>query len=105
MNEGLMNIILACIPVLGVIITYFIVPFIKTSVSEKKLLQYKEWAILAVKCAEMIIKESGRGEDKKEYVMNFLNDMFNKHKTVITKDQLEILIEAAVKEMKEIESR
>ena len=105
MNEGLMNIILACIPVLGVIITYFIVPFIKASVSEKKLLQYKEWAILAVKCAEMIIKESGRGEDKKEYVMNFLNDMFNKNKTVITKDQLEILIEAAVKEMKEIESR
>jgi LL-H family phage holin len=105
MSEGLMNIILACIPVLGAIITYFVVPFIQASVSEKQLLQYKQWCDLAVRCAEMVIQESGRGEDKKEYVVRFLNDLFNKNKIVITKDQLEILIEACVKEMKENESK
>ena len=105
MNEGLFNVLLTLIPVLGAIITYFVVPFIKSSVSEKQLAQYKEWAILAVKCAEMIWKESGRGEDKKAYVVDFLNNMFNKNKIVITEQQMEILIEAAVKEMKEIESK
>ena len=105
MNEGLFNIILTLIPVFGAIITYFIVPFIKSSISEKQLAQYKEWAILAVKTAEMLWRESGRGEDKKQYVVNFLNDMFNKNKVVITDQQLEVLIEAAVKEMKEIESK
>ena len=105
MNEGLFNIILALIPVFGAIITYFVVPFIKSSVSEKQLIQYKEWAILAVKCAEMLWKESGHGEDKKAYVVDFLNDMFNKNKIVITDQQLEVLIEAAVKQMKEIETK
>lgn len=105
MNEGLFNVILTVIPVIGAIITYFIVPFIKSSVNEKQLAQYKEWAKLAVKTAEMLWKESGRGEDKKDYVVKFLNDMFNKNKIVITEQQMEILIEAAVKEMKEIETK
>ena len=105
MNENLFNIILTIVPVIGAIITYFIVPFIKSSVSEKQLIQYKEWAKLAVKTAEMLWKETGHGEDKKAYVISFLNDMFNKNKVVITEQQMEILIEAAVKEMKEIESK
>ena len=49
-------------------------------------------------------KESGHGEDKKEYVTDFLNKTFNANGMAITKQQIEILIEAAVKEMKEIES-
>ena len=105
MNQNLFNVILTVIPVIGAIITYFIVPFIQSSVSEKQLTQYKEWCVLGVKCAEMIFKESGRGEDKKAYVVSFLNDMFNKNKVVITEEQLEVLIEACVKEMKETESK
>lgn len=105
MNENLFNVILTVIPVIGAIITYFIIPFIKSSVSEKQLAQYKEWAKLAVKTAEMLWKETGHGEDKKSYVVSFLNDMFNKNKVVITEAQMEVLIEACVKEMKEIESK
>ena len=105
MNENLFNVILTVIPVIGAIITYFIVPFIKSSVDEKQLAQYKEWTVLAVKTAEMLWRETGRGEDKKAYVISFLNDMFNKNKVVITEQQMEILIEAAVKEMKEIENK
>lgn len=105
MNEGLFNVILTIIPVIGAIITYFIVPFIKSSINEKQLAQYKEWSLLAVKCAEMLWKETGHGEDKKAYVVAFLNDMFNKNKIVITDEQLNILIESAVKIMKENESK
>lgn len=105
MNENLFNVILTVIPVIGAIITYFIVPFIKSSVDEKQLAQYKEWAKLAVKTAEMLWRETGHGEDKKAYVIEFLNNMFNQNKVVITEQQIEILIEAAVKEMKEIENK
>ena len=105
MNEAIFNVVLTIIPVIGAIITYFIIPFIKSAISEKQLAQYKAWTMLAVKCAEIIFKESGHGEDKKAYVVNFLNDMFNKNKVVITESQMEILIEACVKEMKEIESK
>lgn len=99
MNEGLFKIILAFIPVLGTIITYFVVPYIKTSIGTEKLAQYQEWATLAVKCAEMLWIESGKGEEKKAYVVDFLNNLFNKKKIVITDEQIEILIEAAVLEL------
>lgn len=104
MDGKFFEVILTLIPVLGAIITYFIVPYIKTNIDSVKLAQYKEWATLAVKTAEMLWKETGHGSDKKEYVTDFLNKTFNANGVVITKQQIEILIEAAVKEMKEIES-
>lgn len=104
MDSRLFEIILALIPVLGAVITYFIVPYIRTIIDAAKLAQYKEWASLAVKTAEMLWRETGHGEDKKTYVVNFLTDMFNSRKIVITEEQMNVLIESAVKEMKEITS-
>lgn len=102
MDNRLFEVILALIPVLGAIITYFIIPYIKTNMDSAKLAQYKEWATLAVKSAEMLWRETGHGEDKKTYVVNFLTDMFNSRQIVITEEQMNVLIESAVKEMKEI---
>lgn len=100
MNENLFEIISTVIPVLCAIITYLFVPYIKASIDSEKLSQYKEWTALAVKTAEMLWTETGHGEDKKSYVSAFLNHMFNKKKTVITEEQLNILIESAVRELK-----
>ena len=75
-------------------------PYIKAVIGNEKLNQYKEWTELAVKCAEMIFNEKGMGKDKKKLVIEFLTEKFNKKKTVITEEQLNILIEAAVKHMK-----
>lgn len=99
MEEGLFKILLTIIPVLGTIITYFIVPYIKANIDFKRLEQYKEWTTLAVKSAEMLWKGTGYGDEKKEYVVDFLNDMFNSEKTVITEEQINILIESAVQEL------
>lgn len=103
MNENLFQIILSAIPVIGALITCFILPYMKANIDSTKLTQYKEWATLAVKAAEMLWRETGQGKDKKAYVIRFLNDLFNSRKIVITEEQLNVLIEAAVKEMKEIE--
>ena len=100
MNENWFDLILAVIPVLGAIITGFIIPLIREKIGSEKLAKYEEWAIQAVQAAEMLFSEKGMGKTKKEYVVNFLNEMFNKNKVVITPSQIEILVEAAVKQMK-----
>lgn len=105
MDNRLFEIILALIPVIGTILTVYIIPLIKEKIGNEKLAKYEYWASMAVNCAEMIFKEQGMGADKKEYVVNFLNDMFNKKKVVITKEQIEILVESAVKEMKLSENK
>lgn len=99
MNENLFQVILTLISVFGAIVTYFIIPYIKTNIDSVKLSQYKEWATLAVKTAEMLWKETGHGEDKKAYVVDFLTNMFNSKKVVITKEQMNVLIESAVQEL------
>ena len=100
MDENLFNIILLLIPVIGSVITYFVVPYLKTVINNENLKQYKEWTTLTVKCAEMLFPERNMGENKKEYVINFLNNMFNKNKVVITEKQIEVLVEACVKELR-----
>lgn len=103
MDEKLFQIILMLISILGTIITGFLIPFIKEKIGAEKLAKYEYWANLAVQAAEMLWTESGRGADKKQYVVNFLNEMFNKNKVVITEQQIEILVESAVKQMKMVE--
>lgn len=100
MDEKLFQIILMLIPILSAIITSFVIPFIREKIGSEKLVKYEYWATQAVQAAEMLFNEKGMGKTKKEYVVNFLNEMFNKNKIVITEEQLDILIEAAVKQMK-----
>lgn len=99
MDDRLFQLILAIIPVLGTIITVFIIPLLKEKIDADKLAKYKEWANLAVKCAEMLWTETGHGADKKQYVVDYLNNMFNSKKTVITEEQLNVLIESAVQSL------
>ena len=99
MNETLFQIVLCLIPIFGIIITTFVIPLIKSKVDAEKLNKIVKWTGYAVKCAEMIYNESGQGKLKKEYVINFITNMFNKDKVVITYEQMEILVEAAVQEL------
>lgn len=104
MDQRIFDLIIAIIPVLGVILTSFIIPYFKEQIGNEKLNKYQEWANMAVKAAEMLFTESGMGKEKKEYVVKFLTEQFNKNKVVITEEQMNILIESAVKMMKETEN-
>lgn len=104
MDKKIFDLILAIIPVLCVILTSFIIPYFKEQIGNEKLNKYQEWANMAVKAAEMLFAESGMGAEKKEYVVKFLTEQFNKNKVVITEEQMNILIESAVKSMKETEN-
>ena len=100
MDDRLFQIILAVVPVLCTILTAYIVPYIKAKIGTEKLSKYEYWVNIAVKAAEMIWTETGHGTDKKQYVVEFMNNMFNSKKIVITEEQINLLIESAVKNMK-----
>ena len=87
------------LPLLCAIITIYIIPLIKERIGSEKLEQCASWAKIGVEAAEMIWRESGQGKLKKEYVVEFLTDIFNKKKIIITAEQLDALIESAVLEL------
>lgn len=100
MNQKLFDLLMATIPVLGVIVTSFIIPYLKELIGNEKLEKYEYWVNAAVHAAEMMWTESGKGEEKKAYVIQFLTEKFNKNKINITEEQMSVLIEAAVKQLK-----
>lgn len=83
------------IPILGAIITYILVPLILQKTTKEQRNNIYFWVKIAVGAAEQIYKEKGQGKLKKEYVVDFLvSKGIN-----ITIQELDVLIEAAVKEL------
>lgn len=76
-----------------------VLPKIKESIGEEKFNKIVEYVGYAVNAAEQIFKDAGLGEKKKEYVLNFINEQLNKLNYSITEEELNILIESAVKDM------
>lgn len=102
MNEQLFNIILLTIPIIGAVITGILVPYIKTKISATQMDEIVKWVTKAVQAAEVLFGTPKSGEEKREYVINFIDKMFNSKKEVITKDQIRILLESAWKQMNNV---
>jgi hypothetical protein len=100
MDERILNIIVGAIPVLMAIVTYFVLPLLKAKIGAANIANIEKWIIYAVECAEMIYKnETGKGLDKKKYVVDFIDNMFNSKKVVISKEQINVIIEAVLAEL------
>ncbi len=100
MNEQVFNIILLLIPVIGAIITGILIPYIKTKISVTQMDEIIKWVTKAVQAAEVLFDAPKSGEEKREYVINFIDKMFNSKNEIITKEQIRILLESAWKQMK-----
>lgn len=82
----------AILTLLAVVITTILVPLIKSKTTSQQQDTINAWIKLAVTAAEQIYKGSGRGEEKKEYVIKWLTD----HNIKIDSDKIDAMIEAAV---------
>ena len=102
MNEQVFNIVILLIPVIGAIITGILVPYVKTKISVTQMEEIIKWVTKAVQAAEVLFDAPKSGEEKREYVINFIDKMFNSKKEVITKDKIRILLEAAWKQMNSV---
>ena len=85
----------AIIALIAAIITTFLIPWIKSKIDAAKLAQIVEWVGIAVRAAEQIYNESGMGEKKKQYVLDFLADKG----FTLDPNSINAMIEAAVKEL------
>ena len=74
----------------------FVIPLIKAHLGTARLEKLMTYAQIGVQAAEMLFKESGMGEQKKQYVIDFLK---SKGYDIDT-DALDAVIESAVLEMK-----
>lgn len=92
----LTKIVLSVIGLVSALLTTFLIPYLRQKLSSARLEEIRMWVNIAVKAAEMLYVGSGRGEEKKEYVLNFLN---SKGYT-IDAESVENMVEAAVLEMK-----
>ena len=93
----LTHIITAVLTLIFSLITAFLIPYIKTKVSAEQFATIKLWAQVAVQASEMLYVGSGRGEEKKKYVIEFLNSKG----FTLNAEEIENLIESAVLELKQ----
>jgi len=94
-GEAIVNIGTIVIALLGAIITYIVIPFMKERTTKEQRENLMFWVRVAVQAAEQIYNEKSEGALKKEYVINFLSQKG----IVVAEGQIDILIEAAVFEL------
>lgn len=92
MTIDLNMIIEAVIMLIAAIISAVVIPWIRSKTSAAQFEQIEMWVNIAVEAAEQLYKGSGRGAEKKAYVVEFLNAKGY----TLDPDSLDNLIEAAV---------
>lgn len=79
------------------LVSAFLIPYIKAKTSEEQFNTIKLWVQIAVQAAEMLYVGSGRGEEKKQYVIEFLKSKG----FTLNAEEIENLIESAVLKLKQ----
>lgn len=85
----------AVIALIAAIVTAFVVPWIKSKTTSQQREDLIAWVKIAVSAAEQIYRGEKRGEEKKQYVLDFLED----NGFSIDDDSVNAAIEAAVKQL------
>lgn len=85
----------ALIALLCVVITTFLIPWIKSKANNEQLNSLTKWVEIAVNAAEQIYRGPGKGDEKLKYVVEFLN---SKGLTV-DDNSIKTAIEAAVRQI------
>lgn len=88
-------IIEAVVALIAAIITAFLIPYIKSKTTAQQQEEINEWVKIAVSAAEQIYVGSGRGEEKKKYVLEWLHA----HNITLDTSKIDVMIEAAVYEL------
>ena len=101
MNDILFEVLKSTIIIVIILITRYLVPYLKMEVQTSKYAELVDWVEKAVKDAEQTITESGKGDLKKQKVADFIIKYAIDKGVNITYEQVSVLIEAAVKTMKD----
>ena len=92
MTINMNQIVEALIGLIAAVITCVVIPLIRSRVTDAQFEKIKMYVSIAVKAAEQIYVGHGRGAEKKQYVVEYLEKLGLK----IDAETLDKLIEAAV---------
>ena len=85
----------AVVALIGVVITCIVIPYVRSKTTAQQREELNAWIKIAVAAAEQIYQGAGRGEEKKQYVLDWVED----HNVTVDEDRIDALIEAAVYEL------
>ena len=85
----------AVIALLAAGVSVFLIPWIKSKTTDAQRKELLEWVKIGVAAAEQLYKGAGRGEEKKQYVIDFLKQKGFK----VDEESVINAIEAAVKQL------
>ncbi len=85
----------ALIAVVAVVITAYVIPWVKSQTTEKQREEINAWIKIAVQAAEQTFRGDGRGAEKKQYVLDYLNNKGFK----LDISSIDRMVEAAVLEL------
>lgn len=99
MNDIVFEIVKVVVMVAALLITRYLVPWLKEKIGADKLEMAEKWAKYAVLKAQQVLWDE-TGKDRKAYVTEFLKEILIAKNIALSDEQLDVLIEAAVKQMK-----
>lgn len=85
----------AFVALVVVVISVFVLPYFKSITTAEQRSDIQAWVKIAVAAAEQIFKGSGRGAEKKQFVLEWLYG----HGLTVDDSQIDAMIEAAVYEL------
>ena len=97
MSFDITPIVEAVVAVVCAVVTCVLIPYIKSKTTAEQQAEINAWVKIAVSDAEQIYSGSGRGEEKKAYVVEWLRS----HGITLDSEKLDAMIEAAVYELKQ----
>lgn len=84
---------------IALIVSGFVLPYIKQCIGAEKYNLIISYVEKAVNSAEQIFGGEGTGQQKKDYVIHIMQNVIEKIGYKLTEEQLNMLIESAVKAM------
>ena len=81
------------------LISRYLIPWIKEKCDTDKLALAEKWVKYAVLKAQQVLWAE-KGQDRKAFVTEFLKEILIAKNIALSDEQLDVLIEAAVKQMK-----
>lgn len=93
------ELVVALIGVLSIFITTVVVPLIKSKLTNSQWETIKNYALAGVQAAEIIFNAQGKGEEKLEWVTEYIENQCKAHGIEIDMDTVRVAIENAWKDL------
>lgn len=99
MNDLVFEIMKVIVMVAMLVISRYLIPWLRDKIGIAKLETAEKWANYAVLAAQQVLSDE-KGADRKAYVTQFLKEILTAKNIALSDEQLDALIEAAVYTMK-----